>query len=149
MKKQTVLGLCMGLAVGAVTAAAGTFAVRKIANEIKTDLNECCFTSPNGDNIVSITYGSSKFAKGLTFIKVQGIEETGSEDCKLVMFVKNNLELFSGEWQDNEHFRLLVGNGNRKQCCDVSFDGEQIVAKYYVLRIEEEQEAVEATEENA
>ena len=39
-----------------------------------------------------------------------------------------------GEWIDNNHFKLLIGNGKRKQCCDVSFDGEQINALYYLVK---------------
>ena len=148
MKKQAVIGICVGVALGTAATVAGVLAVRKIVKEIKADLNECSFTSPNGDNIVTLTYGSSKFAKGLTFIKVQGSVESGNDDCKLVLFAKDSSELFSGEWSDNEHFRLLVGNGKRKQCCDVNFENEKITANYYWRKAESNQELINLSVES-
>jgi hypothetical protein len=148
MKKQTVIGICVGVTLGTAAAVAGALAVRKIINEIKTDLNECSFTSPNGDNMVTLTYGSSKFAKGLTFIKVQGSVESGNDDCKLILFAKDSPDLFCGEWKDDEHFRLLVGNGKCKQCCDVSFEGEKIIANYYLRKADAKKELVDLSISN-
>lgn len=143
MKKQTVIGICVGAALGTAAVVAGVLTVRKIVKEIKADLNECCFTSPNGDNIVTLTYGSSKFAKGLTFIRVKGSVESGNDDCKLVLFAKDSPELFSSEWEDDNHFRLLVGNGKRKQCCDFKFEGEKIMANYYLRKADKNTNMIE------
>ena len=98
--------------------------VRKIVKEIKSDINQCTFTSPNGDNEVTLSYGSSKFAKGLTFIRVK------ANDCKMVLFALNASASFDGEWNNNDSFTLMVGNGKYKQCCDVSFYGDKIKADY-------------------
>lgn len=135
MKKQTVIGLIIGITLGTAATIAGIIAVRKIVKEIKNDLEEESFISPNGDNLVTLTYGSSAFAKGLTFIKVRGMSERGKDDCKLIAFARNNSELFSTEWVDNEHFNLVIGNGKIKQHCDVSFEGSKINALYYLHKI--------------
>ncbi len=148
MKKQTVIGICVGVALGTAATVAGVLAVRKIVKEIKVDLNECSFTSPNGDNIVTLTYGSSKFAKGFTFIKVQGSVESGNDDCKLVLFAKDSSQLFMGEWEDNENFRLLVGNGKCKQCCDFNFEDEKIAAKYYLRKADDKIDLIDVSIEN-
>lgn len=141
MKKQTVVGIIIGAALGTAATVAGILVVRKIVKEIKSDLNECTFTSPYGDNVVTVTHGSSKFAKGLTFVRVKASVEGGHDACKLVLFTKNSSELFTGEWDENDKFRLLVGNGKRKQCCDVSFEGEKINAKYCIRKSEADDSA--------
>ena len=148
MKKQTVVGIIVGAVIGTAAVVAGTLVVRKIVKEIKDDLNDCTFTSPDGENAVTLTYGSSKFAKGLTFVRVKAHKEQGDEACKLVLFTKNSSESFGGEWTDSEHFRLLVGNGKLKQCCDVSFIGEKINANYYLRKAELEADLVEVCIEN-
>ena len=132
MKKQTIIGICVGAVIGTAAVVAGTLAVRRVIKEIKEDLSECSFSSPDGNNVVTLTCGTSKLARGLTFIKVEGSVESGNDNCKLVLFAKDSFELFSGEWLDNDHFRLLVGGGKRKQCCDVRFDGQKISANYYL-----------------
>lgn len=135
MKKQTVIGLIVGVTLGTAATIAGIITVRKIVKEIKNDLVEESFISPNGDNLVTLTYGSSDFARGLTFIKVRGMSEGGKDDCKLIAFAKRNSKLFSAEWADNEHFNLVIGNGKVKQHCDVSFEGRKINALYYLHKI--------------
>ena len=135
MKKQTVIGLIIGITLGTAATIAGIIAVRKIVKEIKNDLEEESFISPNGDNLVTLTYGSSDFARGLTFIKVRGMSEGGKDDCKLIAFAKRNSKLFSAEWADNAHFNLVIGNGKVKQHCDVSFEGRKINALYYLHKI--------------
>ena len=124
MKKQTVIGIVIGAVVGTAAAVGTALVVRKIVKEIKSDLNQCTFTSPNGDNEVTLSYGSSKFAKGLTFVRVK------ANGCKLVLFTRNASEPFDGEWNENGNFTLLVGNGKYKQCCEVSFDGKKTNANY-------------------
>lgn len=149
MKKQSIIDLCVGITVGAAAAVGGAFALRKVVGEIKTDLNKCSFISPNGQNIVTLTYGTSKFALGLTYIKVQASVESGDDDCKLVLFAQDGSKLISGEWQDENNFKLLVGKGKCKQCCDVNFEGEEIIAKYYLCKEETETELVETETEPA
>lgn len=132
MKKQTVIGLVIGVTLGTAATVAGVLAVRKIVKEIKNDLEEESFVSPEGNNLVTVTYGSSSFARGLTFIKVKGISDEGKDDCKLIAFARKNAEIFSGEWADNDHFNLVIGKGKLKQCFDVTFDGAKINAVYYL-----------------
>lgn len=135
MKKQTVIGLVVGITLGTAATVAGVLAVRKIVKEIKNDLQEESFISPEGNNVVTVTYGSSSFAKGLTFIKVRGIAEEGKDDCKLIAFTRKNYEMFSGEWADNDHFNLVIGKGKVKQHFDVTFEGDKINAVYYLHKI--------------
>ena len=148
MKKQTVVEIIIGAAVGTAAAVAGAIVVSKIVKEIKEDLNDCTFTSPDGENAVTLTYGSSKFAKGLTFVRVKAHTYQSDEACKLVLFTKNNSESFGGEWTDSEHFRLLVGNGKIKQCCDVSFEDKKINANYCLRKAELEDDEAELCIEN-
>ena len=148
MKKKTVIGICVGAAIGTAAAVAAAIAVNKIVKEIKADLNECSLTSPDGNNMVTLTYGSSKFAKGLTFIKVRASVESGNDDCKLVLFAKDSPELFSGEWNDNNNFRLLVGGGKRKQCCDVKFEDGKIMANYYWRKADANTDLIDLSAEN-
>jgi hypothetical protein len=104
----------------------------KIANEIKSDMREQVFTSPEGNNIITVSYGSSATAKGLTYIRVKALN---SEDgCKLVVFAKKSPKLLNAEWFDNNNFKLLVGSGKHKQCCDVKFEEANITANYYLVR---------------
>ncbi len=133
MKKNGVFEFVAGVAVGVATTVAGAIAINKVAKEIKGDLCEHSFTSPDGDHFVTLSYGSSKTAKGLTFIRIKAMTEDSEDNCKLVVFTKKSARLF-GEWIDNDHFKLLIGNGKRKQCCDVDFEGEEIVARYYLQK---------------
>lgn len=134
MKKFFVLGLLAGVAAGAAAAIAGKILVDKIVGEIKNDLDDYTFTSPDQNNSVTISYGTSETAKGLTFVRVKATSTTNDDDCKLIAFARKADEMFYGEWSDNEHFQLLVGNGKCKQCCDVAFDQEKIVARYYLQK---------------
>ena len=102
--------------------------------ESRKDDNPATFVSPDGDNTVELNFGASKTARGLTFVKVNATSENKDDCCKLIMFAKKKDELMDGEWIDNNHFKLLIGSGKRKQCCDVSFDGEQINALYYLVK---------------
>ena len=148
MKKSTLFGVCIGFTLGAAAAVAGAMAVRKIAGEIKEDIDEVTFASPNADNTVTLSFGSSETAKGLTVIKVKAISETKMDTCDLVVLAKKKADLLHGEWADNEHFKLLIGGGKRKQCCDVSFAGDKITAKYYLVK-KDATPTVEITEPEA
>jgi hypothetical protein len=136
MKKSVIIGSLAGFAVGAVAAVAGKIAVDKVVGEIKQDLGDNVFTSPEGNNTVTLSYGSSDTAKGLTYVKVRATAEGKEDDCKLVIFTKkkNDGICISGEWVDNGQFKLLIGSGKRKQCCDVTFGEEQISAVYYLQK---------------
>ena len=129
MKNKTIFGIIAGVAAGTAVA----LATRRIVTEIKSDLCDATFVSPEGDKTVTLTLGASKTARGLTFIKVNATSTAKDDCCKLIAFSGKNA-LIDGNWTDNDHFKLLIGNGKRKQCCDVSFDGEQITALYYLVK---------------
>ena len=128
MKKAVMFGLAVGVA--AVSAVA--VAVNKISKEMKNGFEEE-FDSPFGNNWVKIFCGSSETAKGITCIKVQAESDSTENVCKIVLFAEKDAAL-SYEWEDNEHFKLFVGSGKRKQCCDVVFDTDKITAKYYTVK---------------
>ena len=132
MKKGSAFGIIAGFVVGAATAVAGAVAVDKVTKEIKSDVSEQIFTSPEGNNTVTVSFGSSKTAGELACIKIIAASESKEDFCKLIAFAKKKADFLSGEWSDNDHFRLLIGTGKRKQCCDISFENDEIVANYYL-----------------
>ena len=134
MKKNTLFGMVAGFLVGTAASVAGAIAADKIAKEIKRDIGERDFVSPDGDRVVTLSFGSSKTAKGLTYIRVKATAAGKENACEMVILAKKSVGLMSGLWQDNDHFRLLVGSGKRKQCCDVSFDADEITANYYLTK---------------
>ena len=159
MKRNNVFGIIAGIAAGAAAAIAGGIAAAKVVKEIKSDLNNFSFVSDDGKNIVTLTYGSSDFARGLTYVKVKASVEESDLNCKMIVFAIKKEEVFCGEWRDNENFKLWVGNGKRRQCCDVDFSGDEINMYYYIekkagefdvieceIASDEEIEAEEATE---
>ena len=106
MKKEVVVGLiagAAGLALGATTVATKV-RIDKITKEIRNDISEHTFTSPDGDNTVTLWFGSSKTGKGLTYVEVVAKSASREEDCTLIAFAKKGSNLFTGEWTDNEHF---------------------------------------------
>ena len=129
MKKRVLFGLVLGIAAASAVAVA----VSKISNEMKNEIDEEEFDSPFGNNWVKVSFGSSKTAKGLACIKVQAETDSNEDVCKLVMLAEKDAAI-SYEWEDNEHFKLYVGNGKHKQCCDVVFDIDKITAKYYPVK---------------
>lgn len=145
MKGSTIFGLVAGLAAGI----AATVAVNKVVTEIKSDAVEHRFISPDGNNFVTLSYGSSDTAKGLTCIKVTASKEGSDDNCKLMIFAKKNEELFAGEWTDNDNFTLWVGKGKRKWRCEVDFEGEEISAELYLDKEEKVAEAVIEVEDEA
>lgn len=134
MKKKVLAGAIFGFMAGAAAAIAGKMAVDKVVKEIKGELDDESFVSPLGENVVTISCGSSESAKGLTYIKVRASSESKSDTCELIAFARKKATAIVGEWLDEDHFKLLIGNGKRKQCCDVNFEGEQIVAHYYFVK---------------
>ena len=135
MKKSVVFGVIAGFAAGAAAAITGKMAVDKVVKEIKGELSEESFISPDGNNIVTLYYGTSKSAKGLTYVNVKAASADNKDSCQLVILTRKRPMTFDGEWTDNDNFMLLIGNGKRKQCCDVTFDSEQITARYYLLKV--------------
>ena len=129
MKKRVLFGLALGIAAASAVAVA----VNKISSEMKNEIDEEEFDSPFGNNWVKVSFGSSKTAKGLACIKVQAETDSNEDVCKLVMLAEKDAAI-SYEWEDNEHFKLYVGNGKLKQCCDVVFDIDKITAKYYMVK---------------
>jgi len=134
MSKKSGFGKFLKVSIGAAAVVAGALAVQKVSKEIKADMKDDRFISPEGDNVVTLSCGSSATAKGLTWVKLCATSSTNSDTCKLAVLAKNGTEFLSGQWIDNENFKLLVGNGNRKQCCDVSFGSDKISARYYLAK---------------
>ena len=132
MKKNVVFALAAGFVAGAAATIAGTLAGRKIAKEMKEDFTEQVFTSPDGDHKVILTIGSSETAKGLTCVKVNATAAMDDDDCELIIFTRKGDRFLTGEWSENDHFRLLIGNGKHKQCCDVTYDDKNITCNYYL-----------------
>ena len=130
---RTKFAMAVGFVAGAAAGAVGAMAYDKIAAEIKSDMSEQTFTSPEGNNVVTVSYGSSATAKGLTYIRVKALA-ADDDDCKLVVFAKKSPKLFNAEWFDNNHFKLLIGNGKHKQCCDVKFEEANVTANYYLVK---------------
>ena len=134
-KKSGIIGLIAGLAAGTAVAVAGGLATAKIVKEIKADLGDCRFASEDGKNVVTLTYGSSDFAKGLTYVQVRAFVEESDLDCKMIVFAIKSTEIFNGEWEDGEHFKLSVGSGKRRQCCEVDFSNDEINMYYYIEKV--------------
>ena len=133
MKKKAIFGLAAGIFLGTAAAIAVKTAVDKISGEMKSGFAEEEFDSPFGDNWVKVSIGSSETAKGLTCIKIQAETDRNEENCRLVLFAKKDADI-SYEWEDDEHFKLFVGSGKTKQCCDVEFSVEKITARYYIIK---------------
>ena len=134
MKKKFILGTIAGIAVGTAAGIAGKLVTKKVIGQIKDSMSEQSFVSPEESHTVKISYGSSKAARELTYIRVEAASETVDDTCKLILFTRKLPETFDTQWTDPDHFKLLVGNGKRKQCCDISFDGNNINATYYLTK---------------
>lgn len=129
MKKNVFLGLIAGAVGGAAAVFAGKRAVDKISAEIRSDMSEQTFSSPDGRNSVTVSHGSSTTARGLTMLTITASSQTKEDVCHLRSLAKKSAQLLSGWWQDSDHFTLLIGS-KRRQCCDVDFTGEEIVIRY-------------------
>ena len=141
MNKKIILGITagvLGVAAGAAVGIAVKKTVTKIAGEMAQDTIEHTFTSPEGNNTVTLECGTSKSAKGLTRVRVTATSEEKKDDCTLVVFSKKNSSFLNGEWIDNDNFKLLIGSSTRKQCCDVTFAERKITATYYLCKIQKE-----------
>ena len=134
MKKKFILGTIAGIAVGTAAGIAGKLVTEKVIGEIRGSMCEQEFVSPEGNHTVKISYGSSKAARELTYIRVEATSASVDDTCKLILFTRKLPEVLDTRWEDPDHFKLLVGNGKRKQCCDISFDGNHINATYYLTK---------------
>lgn len=136
MNVRGILKFAAGYTAGVMATVAGCSIAEKVAKEIKSDMNHAqTFVSPDGDHRVELFYGSSETAMGLTCIKILVSNEAEKEN-KLIVFSRKRGDFVHAEceWSDNDRFRLLVGNGKRKQCWNVSFEGENITAIYYLQK---------------
>ncbi|MBQ1229438.1 MAG: hypothetical protein IIX80_00240 [Clostridia bacterium] len=134
MKKNVILSALLGLAAGAAVTAAGAIAVARVSGEIKSEMGEQHFPSPNGDHAVTVSCGASKTAKGLTYLRVLASSEACEDTCALSLLTRRMPEELDVQWIDNEHFRLLVGPGARKQCCEITFEEDRISAIYSLAK---------------
>lgn len=134
MSTNGKLGLILGVAAGAVASVAGCLATVKAVKEIKNDLHEVTLVSPNGKNIVTVNRGSSNFAVGLTYVKLTAENENG-KTCDISFLAGKNSNKVIFNWKDDEHLEFQLGDAKHKQYCDVAFNEEDIVMKYYLKKI--------------
>lgn len=127
------LGLIVGITAGIAAVAAGSFAAYKIANEIKKDSHETTIISPDERNYVTITCGSSDFARGLTLVKIKA--ENEKDECNLSFLVGKSANKISFAWENDDHLEFCIGDGKVKKICSVSFAGEEIEIKLYRKKI--------------
>jgi hypothetical protein len=141
MNKKAIIGITagvLGVAAGVAVGIAVKKVVNKIAGEMQSTASEHTFTSPEGNNTVTLECGSSESAKGLTRVRITATSEGKKDDCTLVAFAKKSSTFLEGEWIDNDHFKLFIGSSNRKQCCDVAFVDGKITATYYLCKTQKE-----------
>ena len=129
MKKRILFGLGFGIAAASVVAVA----VNKISKELKNGADKEEFDSPLEDNRVTVSCGSSETANGMVCVIIKAESDMIDDHCKLTIFAEKDAAI-SYEWKDNEHFRIFIGSGKCKQCCDVLFDVDNISAHYYLLK---------------
>jgi len=127
-----ITGMVLGITAGAVAAAASCVAALKIFKEIKNDNQETTMVSPSEKNFVTVTCGSSHFANGLTRINVKA--ENEKDNCELSFLAGKDANNISFNWEDDDHFNFSLGEGKVKRCCDVAFDGDEIVIKHFVKK---------------
>ena len=65
--------MAVGFVAGAAAGAVGAMAYDKIAAEIKSDMSEQTFTSPEGNNVVTGVDGCCKFAVGIRINTAAGV----------------------------------------------------------------------------
>lgn len=122
-KKSGALGLILGIGAGVAAVTAACFAAKKVAKEISEDFQSTTIVSPNEKNSVTITCGSSPFAKGLTLVKVKA--ENGEKDCNL-SFLTGKYCNISFDWKTDDNIEILVTSGKTVKVCDVNFEGNDI-----------------------
>ena len=137
MDKKVAIGIAAagaaGLAAGAAVALAVKKNLNKVFGEMQNDVSEQIFTSPDGNNSVRVLFGASKTAKKMALVSITAKNE--EKDCIMLALARRGDNLLDGEWIDNNNFQLLIGSCSKKQICDVSFEGEEIVMNYYLKRV--------------
>ena len=124
-EKSGILGLVLGIAAGAAAVAAGYFATAKIVDEINNDSQATTLVSPNEKNTATITCGSSRTAKGLTFVKIKAENEV--DECNLNFLAGKNADSISFNGEDEDHLEICIGESAKKQVCNISYEGDEIV----------------------
>ena len=136
MNKKVAIGIAAGVA-GLATGAGVALAIKKnfdrIFGEMQNDVSEQVFTSPDGNNSVRVLFGASKTAKRMALVSITA--KTQDKDCLMLALARKGDNLITGEWIDNDNFNLWIGSTSKKQCCDISFAGDDIVMNYYLRRI--------------
>lgn len=130
-----IVGMILGITAGVAAATAGGLAAFKVLSEIKSDSQETTMVSPNEKNYVTVTCGSSHFARGLTLVKIKA--ENEADHCDFSFLVGKNAKI-SFNWVDEDNFKLFVGgDGKLQRICDVYFGGEEIIMKLYMSKPED------------
>ena len=136
MNKKVAIGIAAGVA-GLATGAGVALAIKKnfdrIFGEMQNDVSEQVFTSPDGNNSVRVLFGASKTAKRMALVSITA--KTQDKDCLMLALARKGDNLITGEWIDNDNFNLWIGSTSKKQCCEISFAGDDIVMNYYLRRI--------------
>lgn len=135
-QKNGLVGLIIGVAAGVAAATAGGLAALKVFNEIKDDSHETTIVSPNEENLIKLTCGTSDFAKGLTLIKVKA--ENSNDHCDFSFLVGKNSKI-SFNWTDDNSCDVYISDAKVKRICNVCFDGE-ITMKIYSEKLKTENE---------
>lgn len=125
-QKNGLFGLIVGITAGVAAATAGSLAALKVVNEIKNDSHETTMVSPNEKNYVTVTYGSSDFARGLTLVKVKA--ESEGNNCDISFLASKDAKM-SFNWKDDENFELGITDVKHEKICSVSFEGNEINMK--------------------
>ncbi len=126
-----IVGLIVGITAGVAAATAGGLAALKVLKEIKSDSQETTMVSPNEKNYVTVTCGSSSFARGLTLVKVKA--ENENDHCEISFLAGKNAKI-SFNWKDDDNFELGIKDGKLEKVCDVSFEGDEITMKLYAKK---------------
>ena len=108
MKKTSAIGIIAGFVAGAAAAVAGAVAVDKVAKEIRSNVSEKIFVSPDGNNSVTVSFGSSKTARELACVKIIAEAESKEDSCKLIAFAKKKEEEIVEEVAEPEETELSI-----------------------------------------
>ena len=135
MSSNGKFGTVVGVVAGALISAVGCLATIKAVKEIKNDLQEVTLVSPNGNNTVVVSRGSSDFAVGLTYIKLKAENESG-KTCEFSFLAGKNSNKVLFDWKDDNHLDFQLGDEKCKQYCDVCFTDDNIAMKYYLKKNE-------------
>ena len=133
--KSGALGIILGIGAGIAAATAGFFAANKVVKEINEDAQSITVVSPNEKNYVTITCGSSPFAKGLTLVKIKA--ENEADECNLNFLAGKNCNV-SFDWKNDDELEVSVESGKTTKICNVTFVDEEITITLYAKKPDEE-----------